>query len=174
MSRLQEGFRVVLNFDTMSDFHLDINTMMNAWWTSYLSHSASPLRNSQMPRELAFNNDQLRKRLWISLIKECKLPVRTDCKTVILIQLYTSLTLSPLRVKVYWKVNPVSPSVDPGCKNVFWVLWPLQPMLQIRTSSSWLCRLLVKVASFLSTELVYFFQFNYSRVFLLDLSFFPL
>lgn len=60
------GYRkdlVVLNFDTMSDFHLDINTMVNVWWTSFLFHSASPLRNSQMPRERVCNNDQLRKRL---------------------------------------------------------------------------------------------------------------
>lgn len=49
------------------------------------------------------------------LIKECKLPVRTDCKIVILIQVYTTLTLFPWRVKVYWKVNPVSPSVDLEC-----------------------------------------------------------
>lgn len=134
-SRIQEGFRVVSNFDTISDFHLDVNTMMNAWWTSFLSHSASPLRNFQMSRERVCNNDQLRKRLWLIFIKECKLPVRTDCKSVILIQLYTTLTLFPLRVRVYWKVSPGSPSVDPGYKNVFWILWPLQPRLLIRTSS---------------------------------------
>lgn len=85
MSRIQEGFRVVLNFVTVSDFHFDIKTIVIAWWTSFLSHSSSPLRNSQMPRECVCNNDQLRKRLCLFLIKECKLPVRTDCKTIILI-----------------------------------------------------------------------------------------
>lgn len=98
------------------------------------SFSFSPEKFSDAQR-MSLQQWPAEEKTLIFLIKECKLPVRTDCKTVILIQLYTTLTLFPLRVKVYWKVNPVSPSVDPGYKNVFWILWPPQPKLLIRTSS---------------------------------------
>lgn len=49
-------------FDAVSDFHLYINVMANAWGNSLLSCLTLPLRNPQVLREVC-NNDQQRKRL---------------------------------------------------------------------------------------------------------------
>lgn len=59
----RKDFELSWYFDTMSDLHIDINIMVNAWGTSFLFHSAFPLRNLQVLRKQLCNNDQLRKRL---------------------------------------------------------------------------------------------------------------
>lgn len=79
-------------FDAMSAFHLYINIMANAWGNSLLSCLILPLRNPQVLEKFATMSSKGKDS--DPLVKECKLPLRTDYKTVILIQVCTILTLS--------------------------------------------------------------------------------